>query len=164
MALKLYFMKCSERKISKCILSLSKRNFKIDHSHCSKLCLLKCIILLEKQHFRIFQYSNIRNESRWVNKSHFLFDTTLTSVTLSKVLRVTTPAFQNCVSSNASFCLKNKNIPSPEENCPRPLLLTVTLNQTLNLTGGQFLLGAIVRTRFSYFWVLKYPQWKQTSW
>ena len=44
---------------------------KIDHAHCSKLCLVKCIILLEKQHFRIFQHSNIRNESRWVNKNHF---------------------------------------------------------------------------------------------
>ena len=51
---------------------LGKANFKIDHAHHSKLCLLKCTIFLENQHFRIFQHSNIRNDSRWVNKNHFL--------------------------------------------------------------------------------------------
>ena len=51
---------------------LSKASSKTDHGHSSKLCLLKCIILLEKQLFRVFQHWNIRNESRWVNKNHFL--------------------------------------------------------------------------------------------
>ena len=34
---------------------------------------------------------------------------------------------------------------APEENCPPNLILTLTLNQTLTLTGGQFFSGAIVR-------------------
>ena len=34
----------------------------------------------------------------------------------------------------------------PEENCAPTLILTLTLNQTLILTGAQFSSGAIVRT------------------
>ena len=37
----------------------------------------------------------------------------------------------------------------PEENCPPTLILTLTLNQTLTLTGGQFSSGAIFRTPWS---------------
>ena len=73
---------------------LSKANFKIDHVHCSKLCLLKCIILLEKQHFRIFQHSNIRNESRGVNKNHFLSSTLFISVKVSKFQNRPHPLFK----------------------------------------------------------------------
>ena len=63
---------------------LSKGTFKIDHAHCSKLRLLKCIILLEKQCFGIFQHSNIRNETRAVNKNHFLSFTLFIFVKVSK--------------------------------------------------------------------------------
>ena len=34
---------------------------------------------------------------------------------------------------------------APEENCPPALILTLIVNQTLNLTGGQFSQGAIFR-------------------
>ena len=61
---------------------LKQANAKIDHAHCLKLCPLKCIIFLENQHFRIFQRSNIRKESRWLNKNHFLSDTIPISVTI----------------------------------------------------------------------------------
>ena len=54
-----------------CASLLSKANFKTDHARSSKLCLLNCIIWLEKQHFRIFEDSNIRNETRLINKNHF---------------------------------------------------------------------------------------------
>ena len=40
---------------------------------------------------------------------------------------------------------------APEENCPPTLILTLTLNQTLILTGGQFSSGAIVRTPFCQY-------------
>ena len=63
---------------------LSKANCKIDHAHCSVLCLLKCIISLEKQHFPIFQHSNIPNETRGVNKNHFLSYTLPFSVKVSE--------------------------------------------------------------------------------
>ena len=72
----------------------SKANFKIDHAHCSNLCLLKCIILLEKQHFRIFQHSNICNESRLVNKNHFLSYTLRISVKVSKFKNWTLQLFK----------------------------------------------------------------------
>ena len=35
---------------------------------------------------------------------------------------------------------------APEENCPLALILTLILNQTLTLTGGQFSSGAIFQT------------------
>ena len=35
---------------------------------------------------------------------------------------------------------------APEENCPPALILTLILNQTLTLTGGQFSSGGIFRT------------------
>ena len=35
-----------------------------------------------------------------------------------------------------------------EKKCPLALILTLTLNQTLTLIGGQFSLGAIVRIPF----------------
>ena len=37
---------------------------------------------------------------------------------------------------------------APEENCPPALILTLIVNQTLNLTGGQFSQGAIFRAPF----------------
>ena len=37
---------------------------------------------------------------------------------------------------------------SPEENFPPTLILTLTLNETLTLTRGQFSSGAIFRTPF----------------
>ena len=63
---------------------LSEVNFKIHHPPCWKLCLFKCTILLEKQHFRVFQHSNIRNETRRVNKNHFLSSTLCISVKVIK--------------------------------------------------------------------------------
>ena len=50
------------------------------------------------------------------------------------------------------------NFPSPEENSLPTLILTLAVNQTLNLNRVQFPLGSIVRTPFSYFWVFKYSQ------
>ena len=43
--------------------------------------------------------------------------------------------------------LKGSRTIAPEEDCLPTLILTIILNQTLTLTGGQFSLGAIVRTR-----------------
>ena len=43
--------------------------------------------------------------------------------------------------------LKGSRTIAPEEHCPPTLILTIILNQTLTLTGGQFSSGAIVRTR-----------------
>ena len=73
---------------------LSKANFKIDHAHCSNMCLLKCTILLEKQHFRIFQHSNISNETRGVNKNHFLSFTLCISVKRTKFQNRPRPLFK----------------------------------------------------------------------
>ena len=84
---------------------LSKATFKIDHAHCLKLCLLKCTIFLEKQHFRIFQHSNISNEARGVNKSHFLSSTLSISVKVSKFQNRPRPLLKT-VCSNALFSLK----------------------------------------------------------
>ena len=39
----------------------------------------------------------------------------------------------------------SRKIP-PEENCPLALILTLFVNQTLTLTGGQFSSGVIFRT------------------
>ena len=95
------------------------------------MCLLKCIILLEKQHFRIFQDSNIRNETRLINKNHFLSYTTWISVSLSKVSESPHLLFRTV--SPQMFHLKNniyvgsRAIP-PEENCPPTLFLTLTRN------------------------------------
>ena len=73
---------------------LNKENFKIHHPHSSKLCLFKCTILLEKQHFRIFQHSNIRNETRGVNKNHFLSSTLCISVKVSQYQNRPRPLFK----------------------------------------------------------------------
>ena len=78
---------------------LSKANFKIDHAHFWNMCLLKCIIFLESQHFRIFQHSNIRNESRWVNKNHFLSYTLPISVKVSIFKNWTHPLFKTVFKS-----------------------------------------------------------------
>ena len=74
---------------------LSQVNFKIDHADCSKLCLLKCTILVEKRYFRIFQYSNIRNETRGANKNHFLSSKQCISVKVSKFQNRLRPLFEN---------------------------------------------------------------------
>ena len=50
--------------------------------------------------------------------------------------------FQICI----SVPLKGSRTSATEENCPPTLILTLTLNQTLTLTGAQFYSGAIVRT------------------
>ena len=42
----------------------------------------------------------------------------------------------------------------PEENCLPALILTLILNQTLNLTGGQISSGAIFRTPVCIFYVI----------
>ena len=42
--------------------------------------------------------------------------------------------------------LKGSITIAPEEDCPPTLTLTITLNQTPTLTGGQFSSGAIIRT------------------
>ena len=81
---------------------LSKASFKIYHAHFSNMCLLKCIILLEKQHFRIFQHSNIRNETRGVNKNHFLSSTLFISVKVSKFQNRSRPLFKT-VSSQMHY-------------------------------------------------------------
>ena len=73
---------------------LKEANIKIDHAHCSKMCLLKCIIFLENQHFRIFQHSNIRNETRGVNKNHFISSTLCISVKVSKFQNRPRPLFK----------------------------------------------------------------------
>ena len=75
----------------------------IDHAHCSKLCLVKCIILLEKQHFRIFQHSNIRNESRWVNKNHFLSYTLPISLKVRESRNWTHPLFKTVSAQTCCF-------------------------------------------------------------
>ena len=73
---------------------LSKANFKIDHAHFWNMCLLKCIIFLESQHFRIFQHSNIRNETRRLNKNRFLSSTLCISVKVSKFQNRPRPLFK----------------------------------------------------------------------
>ena len=80
---------------------------KIDHAHCSKLCLVKCIILLEKQHFRIFQHSNIRNETRGVNKNHFLSSTLCISVKVSKYQNRPRPLFKTAFAQMHYFPSKS---------------------------------------------------------
>ena len=44
----------------------------------------------------------------------------------------------------------------PEENCSPTLILTLTLNQTLTLTEGQFSSGAIVQTPYIYIYIYIY--------
>ena len=61
---------------------------------CSKMCLLNCTVLLEKQHFRIFQHSNICNETRGVNKNHFLSSTLCISFKVSKFQNRPRPLFK----------------------------------------------------------------------
>ena len=73
---------------------LSKANFKIDHAHFWNMCLLKCIIFLESQHFRILQHSNICNETRGVNKNHFLSSTLCISAKVSKFQNRPRPLFK----------------------------------------------------------------------
>ena len=73
---------------------LSKVNFKIDHAHFLKLCLLKCTILLQNQPSRIFQRPNIRNETKGVNKNHFLYSTLCISVKVSKLQNRPRPLFK----------------------------------------------------------------------
>ena len=43
-------------------------------------CLLKRVILYKKQHFRVFESSNIRNENKQMNQSHFLSCETYLSI------------------------------------------------------------------------------------
>ena len=85
---------------------LGKANFKMDHAHFPKLCLLKCIILLEQQHFQSLQYSNIRNESRWVTKNHFLFYTLWISVKVSKFQNWPHPLFRTASAQIHYFAWK----------------------------------------------------------
>ena len=85
----------------------SKTNFKIDHAHSSKLCLPKCTILLEKQHFRIFQHSNIRNETKGINKNHFLSYTLCISVKVSKFQNRPRPLFKTVSAQMHYFSWKS---------------------------------------------------------
>ena len=88
---------------------LRKPNFKTDYTHFSKLCLLKCIILLEKQNFWIFEHSDIRNESRWVNKNH-IYPTQRWSLSLrdiSSKIPEWPHLLSKTVISNVSFYFKN---------------------------------------------------------
>ena len=73
---------------------LKEAKFKIDHTHCLKMCLFKCIIFLKNQDFQIFQHSNIRNETRGVNKNHFLSSTLCISVKVSQYQNRPRPLFK----------------------------------------------------------------------
>ena len=42
---------------------------------------------------------------------------------------------------------------APEENCSPAAILTLVLNQTLTLTGGQISLGAVFRTPLVHMYV-----------
>ena len=81
---------------------LRKANIKINHAYCWKMCLLKCINLLENQHFQIFQHSDIRNETRGVNKNHFLSSTLCISVKVSQFKNWTHPLFKTV--SAQTYC------------------------------------------------------------
>ena len=81
----------------------SKANFKKDHVYVSKLCLLKWFILLEKQHFGSVKHSNILNESRWVNKNHFLSYTLCILVKVSKLENWPHPVFRTVSGQTCRF-------------------------------------------------------------
>ena len=72
------------------------------------MCLLKYIIFLEKQHFRIFQHTNIRNETRGVNKNHSLSSTLCISVKVSKFQNRPRPLFKTV--SDQSYYFDEKAI------------------------------------------------------
>ena len=64
---------------------LRSANLETDHTHFLKLCLLKHAVLYKKQIFRDFESSNIRNENKQVNKTHFLSCKGYLSINLSKI-------------------------------------------------------------------------------
>ena len=86
---------------------LRKAIFKADHAQFLKLCVLKFIILLEKQYFQIFQYSNICNEMKVDGSIEIIFFITQRGSLSREVKLFTSHTFENCVSSNVSFNLKN---------------------------------------------------------
>ena len=73
---------------------LNLANSKTDCIQFLELCLLKRVVLHKKQNFQVFKSSNISNENKQVNKSHFL--TCKRYLRKSKQnLRLVTPTVQN---------------------------------------------------------------------
>ena len=103
------------------------------------------------------------NKSSWINVSKNLLRTPVLFVS---IIAKTKRPYCNKLSYNSSIVVKEKKFRYiclgsrtiiPEENCPRPptLTLTLTVTQTVTLSGGQFSLGAIVRTSFVLNYIKK---------